>query len=151
MRGNGVLAVLPSKKKRYRYNNVHHRSFDRSMPEDLARIAVLPSHVQADRSSPFTDDLLLARTCNQGKIVDICRPSAGNSLPEGRLSPSVPRPFVSPPAKRALVASKVHERTEIARMRGRAYKFVPLFLVAPLLRASRLHARCKVRFRFIMT
>jgi len=57
------------------------------MPEDLARIAVLPSHVQADRSSPFTGDLLLARTCNQGKIVDICRPSAGKSLPEGRLPP----------------------------------------------------------------
>lgn len=71
------------------------RSLDRSVPgvtEDPARIAVCcPSgHVQTDSSSPFTGDLLLARTCNQGKIVDICRPSAGSGLPEGRRSPLLP-------------------------------------------------------------
>lgn len=117
------------------------RTFDRSTPEDLARIAVLPSrHVQADSSSPFTGDLLLARTCNQGKIVDICRPSAGNRPSGGpairlpcRPLPSVPRPFVS----RFVVASKVHERTEIARTATARAKFVPRSLAAPLLRASR--------------
>lgn len=115
-------------REHYRHERVHHhhdarrslraiaRSIGAGRDRGFARIAVCcPSgHVQVDSSSPFTGDLLLARTCNQGKIVDICRPSAGSGLPEGRRSPllaaSLPRaPRPSHPT-RSRVCGKVHER-----------------------------------------
>lgn len=117
------------------------------MPEDLARIAVLPNrHVQTNSSLPFTSDLLFARTCNQGKIVDICRPSAGSSLPEGwrpllyRLSPSVPRPFISR-LRNALSLQARCTNAPKSHAGGRACGFVPLLSYCSSLRASRLYAR----------
>lgn len=80
-----------------------------------ARIAVCcPSgHVQTDSSSPFTGDLLLARTCNQGEdcrhLPAICwqRPSGGPAIaaPAALLRASSPS---HPPRNR--IRGKVHER-----------------------------------------
>lgn len=123
----------------------HDRSIDRCRRRDggSARIAVCcPSgHVQTDSSSPFTGDLLLARTCNQGKIVDICRPSAGSGLPEDRRSPllllfCVPRvPLIHPATAFAARCTYV---------RGDPYRSF-LLLVLLHARRHRMRARCEIQ------